>query len=272
MNAIGDRTALVTGGGRGLGRAIAMALAEQGYGVGVLSRTAVEVDAVAKAIREGGGRAVPIVADVCAWDSLEAGSRRLRKELGPIAVVIASAGQLRGIGPMALADPDAWWRDLETAVKGLWNTVRVAQDDLRQASRPVVATLVGPGVNGVLAHGVGYASGQAAVVRLVECLAAEWESAGIPIYAVNPGLVPTAMMQHLLDTPEGRRWLPGFTEAFAEGKEVDASCAVRMISWLVAQRPLDLSGRVIPALLDPDLLDLRRERLREEDRLVLRLR
>jgi 3-oxoacyl-[acyl-carrier protein] reductase len=267
-------TAIVTGGGRGLGRAIALSLADQGHAVGILARTASQVEDVSETIRARGGRALPLVADVRDLAAMEAGVRHLRENLGPIDVVIAAAGQLRGIGPLGLpeSDPDAGWSDLETAVKGLWNTVHATLDDLKRSSQGVLVTLVGPGVNGILAHAAGYAAGQSAVARLVECLAAEWRSAGLPIYAVNPGLVPTALMQHLLDSPQGRRWLPGFTEAFAEGKEVDEGYAVRMVSWLVRERPLDLSGRVVPALLDPELLDLRRATLHDEDRLVLRLR
>lgn len=263
---------MVTGGGRGLGRGIAEALAAGGRAVGVLARTANEVESVVEVIRERGGRALGIVADVRDGDAVELGGRRLRDAFGPIEVVIGSAGRLRGIGPLGVANKDEWWGDLETSVKGLWNVLRASLDDLRRSPRPVVATLVGPGTNGSLANGAGYAAGQAAVVRLVECLAAEWREEGIPIYAVNPGLVPTAMMQHLLDSPEGRQWLPGFTEAFAEGKEVDETYAVRMVSWLVAERPAELSGRVIPALLDPELLDARRAKVWEEDRFVLRLR
>jgi NAD(P)-dependent dehydrogenase (short-subunit alcohol dehydrogenase family) len=262
---------LVTGGGRGLGRVLALGLAESGHGVGVLARTPAQVDAVVREIRDRGGRAVPLVADVRDASQVEHACRRLREEIGPVEVVLAAAGQFRGIGPVGVADPDAWWGDLETGVRGLAHTVRAALPDLRAAARPVVATLVGPGLNGRLPHGAGYAAGQAALARLVECLAAEWADLGIPVYAVNPGLVPTALVNGLLDSPESRRWLPGFTEAFAEGKEVDEGFVARMVAWLVDQRPPELSGRVVPALLDPELLALRLVTIREADRNVLRL-
>jgi NAD(P)-dependent dehydrogenase (short-subunit alcohol dehydrogenase family) len=270
MNAA-TTSALVTGGGRGLGRVLALGLADAGFGVGVLARTAAEVEATVREIRDRGGRAVPLVADVRDGAAVERSARRLREELGPVGVLVAAAGQLRGIGPVGAAEAEGWWADFETPTRGLWNAVRAVLPDLRQAARPAVVTLVGPGLNGPLAHGAGYAAAQAAVARLVECLAAEWAKAGIPIYAVNPGIVPTALMNGLLDSPEGRRWLPGFTEAFAEGKEVDAGYVARMVAWLVAQRPAELSGRVVPALLDPELLALRLGTIRGEDRHVLRL-
>ncbi len=265
------RTVLVTGGGRGLGRAIAMEMASQGHALGILARTASEVESAVEAIHAAGGRAMGIVADVRDMAAVEQGCQRLRDAFGPVEVVISAAGRLRGIGPVGLADPDAWWGDLETSARGFWHVARATLGDLRQASQPVVIALVGPGTNGVLANASGYASGQAALARLVECLAAEWGEAGIPVFGLNPGLVPTAMMRHLLESLEGRLWLPGFTEAFAEGKEVDESHAVRMASWLARVRPMELSGRIVPALLDPELLDSRRVRLQEEGRYVLRL-
>ena len=113
---------------------------------------------------------------------------------------------------------------------------------------------------------------QAALVRLVESLGHELTAENIVICAVNPGLVPTGVVRSLIDTHEGRRWLPQFNEAFAEGKEVPATIAAEMVEWLLENRPTALQGRVVAAPLMPAILETRLERIRSENLGVLRLR
>ena len=79
-------------------------------------------------------------------------------------------------------------------------------------------------------------------------------------------------MAHLLDSPEGRRWLPRFTEAFAEGKEVGPEVAAESVSWLLSARPAELHGRIVPAMLPPEILQTRLSRIVDDDLLRLRLR
>ena len=109
-------------------------------------------------------------------------------------------------------------------------------------------------------------------MRLVESLAAEQPAGGVPVYAVYPGLVPTRLVQNLLDRPEGRRWLPRFTQAFAEGKETSPEFAAEMVQWLLEHRPIELSWRVVPALQTPEILEGRLARIVAEDLSKLRIR
>ncbi len=143
---------------------------------------------------------------------------------------------------------------------------------LRQSKNASISVLVGPGHATELAFASGYAMAQAGLVRLVECLDRELRADGISTYAVNPGLVPTSLVLHLLDSPEGRRWLPSFTEAFAEGKEVGPEVVAEMVGWLANERPKELSGRVVPAPATPTILETRLERIQNEDLMRLRLR
>ena len=119
---------------------------------------------------------------------------------------------------------------------------------------------------GSLLH-IGHPDGPA----LVESLAIELSRDSIPVFAVNPGLVPTGIMSHLLDDPHARRFLPRFTEAFAEGKEVSPDFAATMAVWLMERRPPELNGRVISALLSPDYLETRLDRIAKENLGRLRL-
>ena len=173
---------------------------------------------------------------------------------------------------MAVIDPDIWWDDLETAVRGAQHSIRAALPWLRKSSAASITVLVGPGHQGSLPFASGYGSAQAALVRLVESLGQELIAENVAIYALNPGLIPTGVVRGLSDTREGRRWLPQFNEAFAEGKEVNATVAAEMVEWLIRNRPFELNGRVVAAPMTPTILETRLERIRAENRNVLRLR
>lgn len=263
---------LITGGSRGLGRAIAEHLAAEGVSVGLVARDAEALREATDTILDAGGTVFAASADVRDEAALESAVSRLADRLGGIDALVCAAGQLRGIGPMAVREPGDWWDDVEIALKGAHQAIRSSLPRLRESGRASISVLVGPGHEGPLPFASGYGCAQAALVRLVESLGQELRSEGVPVYAINPGLVPTGVVRGLIDTPEGRRWLPRFNEAFAEGKEVDSTFAAGMVAWLIDRRPVELNGRIVTALLNPAVLETRLNAIAEGDRHVLRLR
>jgi NAD(P)-dependent dehydrogenase (short-subunit alcohol dehydrogenase family) len=263
---------LITGGSRGIGGAIAEHLAGRGAAVGIIARNQDDLQDAAAALREAGGNVCALACDVRDRGSLEAVVSRIAANLGGLDALVCAAGQLRGIGPMAMREPDAWWEDVEVALRGAHHAIRACLPRLRESGRASISVLVGPGHEGPLPFATGYGCAQAALVRLVESLGRELRPENVPVYAVNPGLVPTGVVRGLIDTNEGRRWLPQFNEAFAEGKEVDASVAAEMVAWLIERRPAELNGRVVAALLAPAVLEMRLHSIVADQRNVLRLR
>jgi len=263
---------LVVGGGRGIGRAIAVGLAEPSCAVGVVARTVHELDETVHALRDLGATAWRFPADVLDRGSIRAAVNCFVESAGGLDTVVYAAGRFKAVGPLVSVGADDWWIDLETTLKGFTHVVRETVPALRVSPAPSLITLIGPGHARELAFGSGYATAQAGLARLVESLDVELRADKIPIYAVNPGLVPTALIGHILDSPAGRRWLPQFTEAFAEGKEVGPEVVVEMVIWLATTRPPQLSGRVVASLLAPSLLEARLGRIVEDDLGKLRLR
>ncbi len=266
------RAALITGGGGGLGRAIAGALVAEGWSVGLLGRSNERLQAAVAEVEEQGPSVRAFPADVLAPEALAVAVARFVDWAGGLDALILAAGRLRGIGPLVATDPAESWRDLETALRGGPNAITAAWPHLKASAAGSITALVGPGHNGELAHAALYAAAQAGLVRLVETLDRELAPLGVPVFAVNPGVVPTPLMLHILDGLDGRRWLPRFTEAFAEGKEVGPEVVAEMVAWLVDRRPPELSGRVVPALGTPAILETRLDRIAAEDLNRLRLR
>lgn len=263
---------LITGGGRGIGAAIGQRLAADGMIVGLLARTPSELDSTVSSITDSGGKAVALPCDVLDRSQLEESIAKFRDWAGGLDGLVCATGGIEAFGPLASLDLDVLRREIETGLLGVIQSIRVALPDLVASDRASVSVLVGPGHNQGLRNGSGYAATQAALVRLVESLGQELDPNDIRVFAVNPGIVPTRMMQRLVETAEGRRWLPQFEEAFAEGKEVPASVAANMVAWLIARRPVELNGRVVASLADPEFLETRLARIAEEDRSILRLR
>src|SRR5262245_46665568 len=108
-----SKIAMVTGGGRGLGRAFAEALAASGYSVGVVARSQAELDETVARVERTGGAVRAIVADVTDASAVDRAVQDIERALGPIDLLVNNAGVLGPLGPFAESDPVAWWRTLE---------------------------------------------------------------------------------------------------------------------------------------------------------------
>jgi NAD(P)-dependent dehydrogenase (short-subunit alcohol dehydrogenase family) len=189
---IEGKTAVVTGGGRGIGEAIARALAEAGVAVVVASRTAAEVDAVAEAIRAAGGSAWGVACDVTDEESVEALRLEATARLGPVDILVNNAG-VSGSAPIHRTSLEEWNRCFAVNATGTFLAMRAFLPAMmeRGAGRVVnVASVAG-------LHGAryiaAYAASKHAVIGLTRSAAAEAAPRGVTVNAVCPGYVDTGM-------------------------------------------------------------------------------
>ena len=239
--------ALVTGGGRGIGAGIARELAGDGWDVTVTSRTASQVEEVA---REIGGEAV--VGDVSRREDVE----RMIAAAEPIDLLVANAGVAMWEDSWE-TDPDDWWRVLEVNVRGAYLTTRLALPGMveRGGGRIVIT---GSGASYLPGSTSGaYGASKAAVGRYGELLAKQVEAHGIRVFVISPGLVRTEMTDKFGDDAP---WTP-------------PELAPRLVRELASGRFDALSGRYIHAEHDPpDELERRIPRILDEDLNAIRLR
>jgi NAD(P)-dependent dehydrogenase (short-subunit alcohol dehydrogenase family) len=184
------RVALVTGGGRGIGKGIALALADAGAAVSVLARTAHEVEAVAAEIRRRDRRAIACVADVRDPQQIDAAVSRTEAELGPVDLLINNAGN-SVLGRLEQQDPEEWWSIVEVNVRGPYSFCRRVLPGMRRGKFGRIINIASVNAKKGALYATAYCTAKHGVLGLTRALALEVASDGITVNAVCPGYVQT---------------------------------------------------------------------------------
>jgi NAD(P)-dependent dehydrogenase (short-subunit alcohol dehydrogenase family) len=189
----GDKVALVTGGSKGIGRAIALALAEDGADVAVAARSPEPLEKTAREIEERGGRALAVPTDVTDPDQCRALIERVTGELGGLDLLVNNAGAAPFLSTFESARLEGWEKYFRITFIGAVYCTHAAAEALM--GRPgasiinvasVAAFLASPGLTY-------YASAKAALVSFTQTLAREWAPHGVRVNAIAPGFVETDM-------------------------------------------------------------------------------
>jgi NAD(P)-dependent dehydrogenase (short-subunit alcohol dehydrogenase family) len=190
------RRALVTGGGRGIGKAVALAFAREGARVAVTARTESEIEAVA---RECGNGAFAISLDVTRPDACRDAVARCAKEWDGLDILVNNAGI--GVGHKFIdIDNESWQRTLDVDLNGPFYLTRAALPLLlSRRSGAVIAIASIAGKVGA-AYASDYSAAKHGLVGLMRALAAEYARSGVTFNCVCPGYVDTPMTQQTIET------------------------------------------------------------------------
>ncbi|BAL01005.1 3-oxoacyl-[acyl-carrier-protein] reductase [Oscillibacter valericigenes Sjm18-20] len=226
------KVALVTGGGRGIGRAIVRKLAEQGYDVAVnYHRSRAAAEELAEELRRAGCNAAAFGADTAEPEAVKAMFRAAQAALGPVEVLVNNAGIALPGGLFQDVDDGTWNRAFAVNVGGMRNTIRSALPHMLHEKRGSIVNISSIwGLRGASCE-VTYSSTKAAVVGLTRSLAMELAPSHIRVNAVAPGCIDTDMVRSLgretmdalaAQTPLGRLGTPediAAAAAFLAGEE-----------------------------------------------------
>ena len=198
---LSGKVAIVTGGGRGIGKAIALGLAGAGAKVVVCSRTQKEIEDAAREISRLGGKALPLTVDLTANDQLESLVNTTVKEFGRIDILVNNAARsfLRSLLDLR---EDGWDKVFNTNVKAVWLLSRlVAKKMLEQKSGRII-NITTVGAEKAELGMAAYGCSKAALKMLTRCMAREWAQYGINVNAVGPGLTRTDFSKPIWSNPE----------------------------------------------------------------------
>jgi NAD(P)-dependent dehydrogenase (short-subunit alcohol dehydrogenase family) len=266
------QVAIVTGGGRGIGRAIAQAFAAAGASVTVTARSEDQLAETVALIDAAGGRALAVPADVTDQAAVERVVKKTEARFGPVDVLVNNAGTAM-IGPLWEADPQAWWRTVETNLRGTFLTIRAVLPSMVARRRGRIINLSGGGAETPAPEWSAYASSKAAILRLTDTLAAETADYGIQVFALGPGGVRTEMGE------QAYAWAVATIRAGKYGLKPEHIPPARQPELagtacvLIASGQADgLSGRHILAWQDLAYLVSRADEIRRQDLCALRVR
>jgi NAD(P)-dependent dehydrogenase (short-subunit alcohol dehydrogenase family) len=269
--------ALVSGGGRGVGRLLGARLAAAGAAVGLIARSADELAAAAGEINRAGGIAAAAAADVTDKWATATAVTELRERLGSADVLINNAGVSGPVGPLWQAQPAEWWRAIEVNLGGAFVLTQLALEHMIPAGKGRIINITS--YAGVYRWPLlsAYAASKAALVKLTETLAEETRPHGVSVFSVDPGLLPIGLGEAALkagaggQTPEGRvhRWI---RDQLAAGRGADPEKAARLILALASGRADRLSGRHLSVTDNLDALLRRIDQIERDDLHTLRLR
>jgi 3-oxoacyl-[acyl-carrier protein] reductase len=243
--------ALVTGAGRGIGRAIAAALAGAGADLILLARTAGELDETAAQVRDLGREALPIVADVSRRVDVQQAVTQGLAWFGRVDVLINNAGIQPPIGPLVENDPEAWTQAVAVNLFGPFYCIQAVLPGMMARRRGKIINLSGGGATGPRPNFSAYAASKAALVRLTETVAEEVRPYNIQVNAIAPGAVNTRMLDEVLAAGAAA----GAELAAAQKRQTQggtpAEVSAELIVFLASAAADGLTGKLISAPHDP---------------------
>jgi NAD(P)-dependent dehydrogenase (short-subunit alcohol dehydrogenase family) len=196
-----DKVAVITGGSRGIGRAIALRLAQAGAGVVVSSRTLANVESVAEEIRASGGRALAVEAHVGEPAAIQRLVEQTIEVFGQVDIVVNNAATNPHFGPILTADEGQWDKILDTNTKGVFRVCKAVVPHMQSRGGGKIINLASiAGLQPSLGMGV-YGISKAAVIMLTKVLALELGHANIQVNAIAPGIIKTRFSRVLWQTP-----------------------------------------------------------------------
>ncbi len=228
------QVAIITGAGRGIGRAIALGLAQAGAAVVLVARREADLAEVAQDVTRAGGKALAVAGDVAEEASAAAALKAAHDSFGRVDILINNAGHntLGRLTELPVAD---WWRQIEVNLKGTYLFSRAVIPGMvqRRSGRIVNVSSVA-GKQGVL-YGSAYTAAKHAIVGFTRALALEVAEEGITVNAICPGYVATDLTDYTMDAR---------SKLFGKSREAVVQGVLARVPQKVVLKPEDCVGAV----------------------------
>jgi 2-hydroxycyclohexanecarboxyl-CoA dehydrogenase len=235
---LNGRTAVITGAGSGIGRGIALRLAEDKAKIAIWDINLAGAQETAQLVRDAGGTAIAIEVDCADKDAIHAAAEQTRADLGPIAILVNNAG-IAPFTPFLDTDDDLFDKVIRINLRGPWLVTKEALPDMIAAGWGRVINITSSSVqSGSFAQGH-YVSSKGGLMGMTKALALEYAASGVTFNMVPPGFIDTPML----------RGAPVDVEAFAatlpmkrvgQPADIAAACA-----YLASEEASYITGQTI---------------------------
>ena len=243
------RVALITGGGRGIGRAIAQGYAAEGARLGLVSRTTDELVETARLVNElHGAEAIALVADVSKREEVDQAVGQALAHFGVIDVLVNNAGNIGPVNTVWNSDPEEWARTIAVHLMGVFYGCHAVLPSMLERGHGRIVNMSGVGGPNTTA----YDAAKTAIVNLTENLALELEDTPITVNAISPGSIHTRMWEETRDLSlaigDMATYRRGVQVTSGEGASIER--AAELAVFLGSDDCGAMSGRLIRAFAD----------------------
>ncbi|HWL80993.1 MAG TPA: SDR family NAD(P)-dependent oxidoreductase [Roseomonas sp.] len=242
MAVLQDRTAVVTGGGAGIGRATCLALGRAGAHVAVWDVDAAAAEETATLLRAEGAQAMTVIASVADPDAVRGAFATLDAQLGRLDILINNAGISANRPTLEVTDEE-WRRGMSINLDGVFYCAREAGRRMQAQNSGCIVNMAS--MYGVVAapNRIAYTASKAAVVMMTKSLAVEWAGFGIRVNAVAPGYIRTALLEDLAAV--GKVDLAALTRRTPQGRLGTAEEIADSVLYLCEPRSAFITGQVL---------------------------
>lgn len=244
-----SKVALITGGGRGIGQAIAHAYAAEGAKLALAARTDSELQETATALRDQyGADVITVLTDVTDRSQVDNAVAQTIGHYGVLDVMVNNAGNTGQIGPLWTLDPDRWANTISVHILGTYYGCRAAIPHMLARGSGRIVNMSGVGGP----NDTSYEAAKTAIINMTENLSVELAGTGITVNAISPGSIHTRMWEEVRDMA----YEAGDMEMYEKGVQVTSGGgasierAAELAVMLGSDQCGNLSGRLIRANLD----------------------
>jgi NAD(P)-dependent dehydrogenase (short-subunit alcohol dehydrogenase family) len=246
------KVAVITGGGRGIGRAIALKFAKEGAAIVVAARTKSEIEGVAKEIRNSGGRAAAVPADVADEKQCDSLIQEANSQFGKVDLLVNNAGEYGPVKPVEEITPAEWDRVIAVHLRGAYLLTRLVLPEMYARGSGVILNISSLSAKSAFGWGSPYAAAKAGMLGLTRVAAAEAARKGVRVNAICPGPVTeTKMSKDLGQTLADRlgvskeEQLSGFLNTILQGRGQTANEIAAAALFLCSDEASAITGQAL---------------------------
>ena len=249
---LAEKVAMITGGGRGIGRAMALKFAAEGAAVVVAARTKSEIEAVAEEVRKTGGRAAAIPADVADEKHCERLFHEASSKFGRVDILVNNAGEYGPVKPVEEISPAEWDRVIAVHLRGAYLLTRLALPGMYARGSGVILNISSLSAKSAFGWGSPYAAAKAGMLGLTRVAAAEAARKGVRVNAICPGPVTETKMSKDLGQTLAERLgvskeeqLQGFLNTILQGRGQTANEIAAAALFLCSEQASAITGQAL---------------------------